>query len=121
MTAIITIVLIIVFGAALLLLLSGIALYARLIALRSTVASSRSKIDDALNAVQDFSPELKEQLDLQGMLVKLKELQDNISFAVRDYNAAVQDYNIAMETFQAQILAKMFHMKKAQSLDTEIS
>lgn len=121
MTALIIIVLIVLSGATLFLLLSGIALYARLIKLKGVVASCRSKVDRALSAVQDFSPDLKEQLDLQGMQVKLKELQDNIAFAVGDYNAAVRDYNIAIETFPAQILAKMFHMRKAQSLDTKIS
>lgn len=121
MTALIIIVLIVLFGSALLVLLSGIALYARLVALRSTVASSWSKIDGALNAVTDFSPDPKDQPDLQGMQVRLKELQDNITAAANNYNAAARDYNIAIETFPAQILAKLFHLEKARFFDTQIS
>ncbi len=121
MTAFITIVLIVLLGVALLVLLSGIALYARLVTLRSAVTSSWSKIDRALNAVSDFPPDPKSEPDLQGMQLQLKELQDDIALAVRNYNKAVQDYNVAIETVPAQLIAKLYGFEKAKLFDTKIS
>ncbi|SPQ01739.1 hypothetical protein NBG4_70002 [Candidatus Sulfobium mesophilum] len=110
MAAFIIIVLIVLFGTALLVLLSAIALYARLVKLRATVSFLWSNLRTLLGERHDLTDK-----------TQLREFEDNIAPVASDYNAAVRDYNIAIETFPAQILAKLFHMKKVGSFDTTIS
>ena len=91
MTAFIAIVLIVLLGVALFVLLSGIALYARVVKLRTAVVSSRAEIDNAL-----------------------KKRYDDLSAAVRDYNAAVRDYNFEIESFPLRLVAKRCGLEKAE-------
>ncbi len=110
MTALVLIVLIVLFGAALLVLFSAIALYARLVKLKATVSFLWSHLHTLLGERRGLTDK-----------TRLREFEDNIGPAVSDYNAAVQAYNIAIETFPAEILAKLFHMKKVACFDTKIS
>ena len=110
MTVLVIIILVVLFGVALLVLLSGIALYARLVKLKAAVSSSRAHLNILLRERHDVA-----------LGAQIRELEDNIAAAVSDYNAAVQDYNIAIETFPTQILAKLFHLKKAGFFETKIS
>ncbi len=109
MTAFIIIFLIVLVGVVLLVLLSGIALYARLVKLRATVSYLRPQLQLLLKERHDPTSE-----------IQLRESADNIAAVANDYNSAVQDYNIAIETFPAQILANLFHLKKAQFFDAKI-
>jgi hypothetical protein len=110
MTAFIAILLIVFLGAALLALLSGIALYARLVKLRGAVNSARSEVDEVLKKRKDRAPGLQPA-----------EFADNVAAVVRRYNATVRDYNSSIETFPAQIVAKLLNLEKAGSLDKENS
>ena len=92
MTAFIAIVLIVILGVALLLVLSAIALYARLVRLRDAVRTSRFAID----------VKLKERHELSA---------DNIRHAVRSYNALVSDYNTEINAFPSNIVAGLFRFK----------
>lgn len=101
MTAFIAITLIVLLGVVMLVLLSGIALYARLMRLRSVVNSARLEIDNVLrkrNASETGTP--------------LRGLEDHVTAAVRDYNSAVKNYNLAIGTFPAGIIAKLFTIEK---------
>lgn len=110
MTAFIIIVLIVLLGAAMLVLLSGIALYARLVKLRAAVSDLWSELQIRLKERRNQTPE-----------VQPGESDDIIAAVANDYNTAVQDYNIAIEAFPAEILAGLFHLKKAQFFDIQIS
>ena len=108
MTALIIIVIIVLFGAALLVLLSGIALYARLVELRAAVGSFCSHLNNLLREHHDLTAE-----------AQFRESEGNIAAALSSYNAAAWDYNIAIETFPAQIIAKLFHLNKVPLFDTK--
>lgn len=177
MIALITIILIVFVGVALLVLLSGIAIYNRLVRLRTTVKSSWSDIDvnlkkrydlvpnlveavkgyasheksvfenvtkarsvamnaaspadkaksenmfgetlKSLFAVAEAYPELKANANFQQLQTQLKELEDNIEYARRYYNAVVRDYNISTETFPSNIVAGQFKFEKEEFFELE--
>lgn len=102
----VAIALIVLMGITLLVLLSGSALYARLIKLRTAVTSAQSEIDTAINKRDDPLPGTPPG-----------QLRDIIAAAAGDYNAAVNRYNSAIDTFPADLLAKCFSLKKAEFFD----
>ena len=59
-------------------------------------------------------PDLKANenfLDLQNQLV---EIEDQIQYARRYYNGAVRNYNIRVESFPANLIAKVFKFKQKE-------
>lgn len=116
MTALVAIALIVLLGVTLLVLLSGIALYARLIKLRTAVTSARAEIDNALKK-RYASPDLRSDTDFGRLQDGLGKVEDNITAAARAYNAAARDYNSAIETFPADLIAKCFSLKKSEFFD----
>lgn len=121
MTAFIVIAVIVLLGVALLVLLSGIALYARLARLRAAVKSSWSAVDVKLKERHDLAAGKgpKADADFQQRQAPLRELRDNIRHAVRSYNALVMDYNGEIQSFPSNIIAGLFKLKKAESFDLE--
>lgn len=177
MLALITIVLTVLLGVAVLVLLSGIALYNRLVRLRTTVRSSWSDIDvnlkkrydlvpnlvetvkgyaahergvfenvtkarsmamnastpagkskaenifgetlKSLFAVAEAYPDLKANANFQQLQSQLKELEDNIEYSRRYYNAVVRDYNISTETFPSNLIANQFKFEKDEFFELE--
>jgi len=177
MIAFITIILIVLLGVCLLVILAGIAIYNRLVRLRTTVKSSWSDIDvnlkkrydlvpnlvetvkgyaahekgvfenvtkarsmamrastpadkaktenmfgetlKSLFAVAEAYPELKANANFQQLQGQLKELEDNIEYARRYYNAVVRDYNIMTETFPSNIVAGQFKFEKDEFFELE--
>jgi hypothetical protein len=116
MIALAAIALIVLLGVTLLLLLSGIALYARLIKLRTAVTSARSEIDNALSK-RYASPDLRSNTDFGRLQDGPGMAGDNVTAAARDYNAVVREYNLAIETFPADVIAKCFSLNKAELFD----
>jgi len=172
MLAFITLILIIFLGIVTIVVLAGIAIYNRLVRLRTTVRSSWSDIDvqlkkrydlvpnlvetvrgyaahergvfehvaearsaamrasspadkakaenmfsetlKSLFAVAEAYPELKANANFQQLQSQLKELEDNIEYARRYYNAVVRDYNINTETFPSNIIASSFRFEKSE-------
>ncbi len=110
MTAFIAIIAIVFLGSALLAFLSGVAVYARLIKLRAAVLSLQSEINDVLG-----------KRDTAAFQHRIEGSEDNISKAIRRYNSAVEDYNAAIGTFPAQVIARLFDIKKAESFDMKSS
>jgi hypothetical protein len=121
MTAFIAIVLIVLLGVALLLLLSAIALYARLVRLRDAVRSSRLAIDVKLKECHELSVNEGPvaDADFQRRQTRLRGLEDNIGHSVRSYNALVRDYNTEISAFPSNIVAGLFKFKKDESLYLE--
>jgi hypothetical protein len=120
MTALIAISLVVLLGVALLVLLSGIALYVRLIKLRTAVTSARSEIDNTLRK-RYASPDVRSNTDFQRPQNELWEPEENIAAAARKYNATVRNYNTAIETFPSDLIAKCFSLKKAEFFGKEFS
>jgi LemA protein len=177
MIALATIVLIVILGAMLLVIFAGIAIYNRLVRLRTTVHSSWSDIDvnlkkrydlvpnlvetvkgyathergvfenvtkarsmamsastpadkaktenmfgetlKSLFAVAEAYPDLKANANFQQLQSQLKELEDNIEYARRYYNAVVRDYNIMTETFPSNVVAGQFRFEKEEFFELE--
>ena len=102
MAAILTIALVLG-GIGVMMLLSGIALYNRLMTLRSLVRSART----GMEAIQ------------QGGRQKLTSGQTAaLDYALRTYNEAVWSYNTALVTFPANVMARWCGLEKEESLDT---
>ena len=177
MTALIALVLIIFLGVSVLVILAGIAIYNRLVRLRTTVKSSWSDIDvhlkkrydlvpnlvetvkgyaaheksvfenvtqarsiamkatapgdkakaenmfgetlKSLFAVAEAYPDLKANANFQQLQTQLAELENNIEYARRYYNAVVRDYNILTETFPSNIVASQFRFTKEEFFGLE--
>jgi LemA protein len=49
----------------------------------------------------------------------LKELEDNIEYARRYYNAVVRDFNILIESFPSNIIATSFNFKQEEFFELE--
>jgi LemA protein len=61
-----------------------------------------------LFAVVEAYPALKADKHFQQLMTQMRELEDNIEYARRYYNAAVRDYNIVTEVFPSNIVASAF-------------
>jgi len=61
-----------------------------------------------LFAVVEAYPALKADIHFQQLMTQMRELEDNIEYARRYYNAAVRDYNIVTEVFPSNIVASAF-------------
>ncbi len=176
MTIILTFMLVVIGGAAIL-ILAGIIIYNKLVSLRNTVKSSWSDIDvnlkkrydlvpnlvetvkgyakhektvfekvtemrttamqasspgekaaaenmmkDALKslfAVAEAYPDLKANSNFMQLQSQLKEIEDNIEYARRYYNAVVRDYNTLIESFPSNIIAGQFRFEQAEFFELE--
>ena len=172
MLAAFAVLLMVVLGVIIIVVLAGIAIYNRLVRLRTTVKSSWSDIDvqlkkrydlvpnlvetvkgyaahersvfenvtrarsmamgaatpadkakaenmftetlKSLFAVAEAYPELKANANFQQLQSQLTELENNIEYARRYYNAVVRDYNINTETFPSNIVAAQFRFEKEE-------
>ncbi|MFX4263268.1 LemA family protein [Pelotomaculum propionicicum] len=93
---------------------------------RSTAMQSSSPADKAraenilgetlksLFAVAEAYPELKASANFTQLQNQLQELENNIEYARRYYNAVVRDYNITIESVPSNIVASMFNFKQAE-------
>jgi len=73
----------------------------------------------SLFAVAEAYPELKANANFMQLQSQLKELEDNIEYARRYYNAVVRDYNILTETFPSNIIAAQFRFVKEEFFELE--
>ena len=73
----------------------------------------------SLFAVAEAYPELKANANFMQLQSQLKELEDNIEYARRYYNAVVRDYNILTETFPSNVIAAQFRFVKEEFFELE--
>ena len=73
----------------------------------------------SLFAVAEAYPELKANTNFLQLQSQLKELEDNIEYARRYYNAVVRDFNIMTETFPSNIVATRFSFVKEEFFELE--
>jgi LemA protein len=98
---------------------------------RSTAMKANSLADKAkaenmfsetlksLFAVAEAYPQLRANENFMHLQQQLKELEDNIEYARRYFNAGVRDFNIATETFPSNIVAGMFKFTSSEFFGLE--
>jgi len=87
----------------------------RAMAMRAATPGEKGKAESKLAetlqgllAVAEAYPTLKADVHFQELMTQMRELEDNIEYARRYYNASVRDYNIAAEVFPSNIVASAF-------------
>ncbi len=74
----------------------------------------------SLFAVAEAYPELKANANFMQLQSQLKELEDNIEYARRYYNAVVRDLNVLIESFPSNLIASSFKFEKGEFFELEI-
>lgn len=99
---------------------------ARSMAMRASSPVEKAKAENTLSdtlkslfAVAEAYPELKANANFMQLQLQLKELEDNIEYARRYYNAVVRDYNIMIESFPSNIIASWFGFKQEEFFELE--
>jgi LemA protein len=94
---------------------------ARSLAMQATAPAEKAKAENMLGetlkslfAVAEAYPELKANLNFLQLQTQLQELENNIEYARRYYNAVVRDYNITVESVPSNIVASMFSFKQEE-------
>jgi LemA protein len=99
---------------------------ARSAAMKATAPADKSKSENmftetlkSLFAVAEAYPQLKANENFMQLQQQLKELEDNIEYSRRYYNAVVRDYNIMTETFPSNMIAGQFKFEKSEFFELE--
>lgn len=99
---------------------------ARTMAMKATTPAEMAKAENmirdtlkSLFAVAEAYPELKANQNFIQLQTQLQELENNIEYARRYYNAVVRDFNILIESFPSNLIANMFHFKQAELFQLE--
>ncbi len=99
---------------------------ARSAAMKATSPGDKAKSENfftdtlkSLFAVAEAYPQLQATANFMQLQQQLKELEDNIEYARRYYNAVVRDYNIMTETFPSNIVAGQFRFEKSEFFELE--
>jgi LemA protein len=99
---------------------------ARSMAMQASTPGEKAKAENmfrdtlkSLFAVAEAYPELKANVNFMQLQSQLKELEDNIEYARRYYNAVVRDFNILIESFPSNIIASQFKFKQEEFFELE--
>jgi len=99
---------------------------ARSMAMKATTPAEMAKAENmirdtlkSLFAVAEAYPELKANANFLQLQTQLQELENNIEYARRYYNAVVRDYNILIESFPSNLIASQFGFKQEQLFQLE--
>ncbi|NWF75588.1 MAG: LemA family protein [Nitrospirae bacterium] len=99
---------------------------ARTMAMRASSPVEKAKAENmlmdtlkSLFALAEAYPELKANVNFMQLQSQLKELEDNIEYARRYYNAVVRDFNILIESFPSNIIASAFSFKQEEFFELE--
>lgn len=94
---------------------------ARNIAINAKDFKEKAKAENILSetlksifALAESYPDLKANQNFLDLQKTLRDIEENIQFARRYYNAEVRDYNILCEAFPTNIIAQMFMFKKRE-------
>jgi LemA protein len=86
------------------------------------MAKAENMLRDTLKslfAVAEAYPELKANANFMQLQSQLQELENNIEYARRYYNAVVRDYNVMIESFPSNLIASQFNFKQAELFQLE--
>lgn len=99
---------------------------ARSAAMRASSPADKAKAENAftetlksLFALSEAYPDLKANANFMHLQTQLKEIEDNVEYARRYYNAVVRDYNILTETFPSNLVAGQFRFVKEEFFELE--
>lgn len=99
---------------------------ARSAAMKATSPADKAKSENmftetlkSLFAVVEAYPQLQANANFMQLQQQLKELEDNIEYSRRYYNAVVRDFNIMTETFPSNIIAGQFKFEKSEFFELE--
>ncbi|MEW6418052.1 MAG: LemA family protein [Nitrospirota bacterium] len=99
---------------------------ARSMAMRASTPVDKAKAENmftetlkSLFAIAEAYPDLKANANFIQLQSQLKELEDNIEYARRYYNAVVRDFNILIESFPSNIIATSFNFKQEEFFELE--
>jgi LemA protein len=99
---------------------------ARSMAMQATSPAEMAKAENvfrdtlkSLFAVAEAYPELKANANFMQLQSQLQELENNIEYARRYYNAVVRDYNILIESFPSNLIASQFNFKQEELFQLE--
>jgi LemA protein len=99
---------------------------ARSAAMKATSPGDKAKSENmftetlkSLFAVAEAYPQLKANENFMQLQQQLKELEDNIEYSRRYFNAVVRDYNIMTETFPSNVIAGQFKFEKSDFFELE--
>lgn len=99
---------------------------ARSAAMKATSPGDKAKSENfftetlkSLFAVVEAYPQLQANENFMQLQQQLKELEDNIEYSRRYYNAVVRDYNIMTETFPSNMIAGQFRFEKSEFFELE--
>ena len=99
---------------------------ARAAAMQASTPADKAKAENMLKetlkslfAVAEAYPELKANTNFLQLQSQLKDLEDNIEYARRYYNAVVRDFNILIESFPSNIVASSFGFKQEEFFELE--
>ncbi|MBI5075325.1 MAG: LemA family protein [Nitrospirae bacterium] len=99
---------------------------ARSAAMKATSPGDKAKSENmftetlkSLFAVVEAYPQLQANTNFLQLQQQLKELEDNIEYSRRYFNAVVRDYNIMTETFPSNIIAGQFKFEKSEFFELE--
>jgi LemA protein len=99
---------------------------ARSMAMQATTPGEMAKAENmirdtlkSLFAVAEAYPDLKANANFIQLQSQLQELENNIEYARRYYNAVVRDYNIVIESFPSNLIASQFKFEKAEFFELE--
>ena len=99
---------------------------ARSMAMQATTPAEMAKAENmiretlkSLFAVAEAYPELKANANFLQLQSQVQELENNIEYARRYYNAVVRDYNIMIESFPSNIVASQFGFKQEELFQLE--
>jgi len=99
---------------------------ARAAAMKASSPADKAKAENmfsetlkSLFAVAEAYPQLRANENFMQLQQQLKDIEDNIEYARRYYNAVVRDYNIMTETFPSNIVAGQFRFEKSEFFELE--
>lgn len=99
---------------------------ARSMAMHASSPAEKAKTENILRdtlkslfAVAEAYPELKANANFMQLQSQLQELENNIEYARRYYNAVVRDFNIMIESVPSNIIASMFNFKQEEFFELE--
>lgn len=86
------------------------------------IGSAESKLTESLKTllfVAESYPALKADANFRQLQSQLVDIEDNIQYARRYYNAVVRDMNTKREAFPASIIASILQFKKLPYFQAE--
>ena len=99
---------------------------ARNMAMNASSPADKAKAENMLTstlkslfALAEAYPDLKANTNFLQLQSQLKELEDNIEYARRYYNAVVRDFNITIESFPSNIIAGTFNFNQEEFFELE--